>query len=472
MPKPLPSTYPKHQRWRFIQRATTDADLISFANALVDSSNTNLDLSLPDILHFVLPNTKDIDILKHTWLSIWVNIMHQGGLGYTVTSKARAETRVIATDLSRYVADTKNIAAYYYYWALSFQYPFSIPKHNHYIKNGVFIQPVVLICQYLDLLAKMKGNLKDAYLTKYEIAQFLMKSDGHAQSVIKDNCAEIIKNRKKGYNYESERQKRGLEEAANHLFSRGRLFISNFDLLIFLNDRIIVQDINTLTKLQVFLSYRKPPFIFKGNSQDVRNQFFIETYSDLNPDPEILFDNVNNKISNPMAIRGRKAIAKTKPIPTKIVNPQDKRGTFGSGTRAERKFQQQLRRDMLLMYNGRCCVCGLDRQEFLVAAHIIAVNIDPSIAADRQNCLLLCVLHDRALEKGYFGLLDDYTIVVNHDKRLKHPVLKQEVVKREGQKIHLPQDKTLRPSVKYIRRHRIAHGIITRSSSNSQTYLA
>ena len=473
MPKPLPSSYPKEQRWRFIQRSIPDEQLIDFANALVESHNTELHHSLPNILHFAFPSVTDVDSLNHEWLSIWVNIMHQGGLGYTVTSKGREETRLIATDLSRYLADTKNTTAYYYYWALRFQYPFSFPKHDHYIKNGVFVQPVVLISQYLDELSKI--GVKETYLTYYEIAQFLMKSKGHLQSVIKTNCLEIIENRKKGYDYLLERQRREFEDAANHLFTRGRLFIGKFDLLTFLNDMITVKDADTLVKLRAFLSYRQPPFIFKENSQDVRNEFFVENYMDLDPDPEILFDNVNAKILNPIRVHGRKLTAipkiRVQTIPTKVVNPEDTRGTFGSGTRAERKFQQQLKRDMLSLYNGRCCVCGLDRQEFLVASHIVAVNVDPSIAADRRNCLLLCVLHDRALERGYFGLLDDLTIVANHDKTLNHPIMLREISKRDGQRIHLPNDITFCPSIEYIKRHRIAHGIASKNGSSGQTNL-
>jgi len=460
MPKPFPSTYPTHQRWRFIQRAITDNELVSFANTLVSSNNTDIDKSLPKILRFLKLQTKNINILKNEhWLKIWVNIMHQAGLGYTVTLRANNETRVIATDLSRYVADTKNIAAYYYYWALRFQFPFSVPKHRHYIKNKVAIQPVVLICQHLDLLAKVQKSLQNAYLSKYEIAQFLMKSTGHSQSVIRNNCAQIIGNRKKKYNYDVERMNPEFEETANHLFSRGRLFIEKFNLLEFHNDTIVVSNVDTLTKLRAFISYSKPPFPFSKNSQDVRNQFFLEAYFDLDPDPDILFDNVNSKIQNPSGAQGRKAIAKPQGIVVKVVNPKDMRGTFGSGTRAERMFQQKLRRDMILMYNGRCCICGLDRQEFLVASHIIPVKIDPSIAADRRNCLLLCLMHDRALEKGYLSLQADYTVIVNHDKSSGHPILVRDIAKREGQKIQLPQNKTLSPSIEYLRRHRISHGL-------------
>lgn len=459
MPKPFPSTYPHHQRWRFIQRAITDDELVSFANTLVESNNTDIDQSLPEILRFLNLQTKDINILKNEhWLKIWVNIMHQGGLGYTVTSRADRETRVFATDLSRYVADTKNTAAYYYYWVLRFQFPFGFPKHNHYIKNKVAVQPVILMCQHLDLLGKTQNRLQDAYLSKYEIAQFLMKATGHSNFVIRKNCVQIIENRKKKYDYEAERKDPEFEETANHLFSRGRLFIGNFDLLEFRNDRVVVSNVDTLTKLRAFLSYCKPPFRFSENSQDVRNQFFLEAYCDLDPDPDILFDNVNGKIQN-LAGAQPKKIAHTQGAIAKVVNPKDTKGRFGSGTRTERTFQQKLRKDMILLYNGRCCVCGLDRQDFLVASHIIPVNLDPDIANDRRNCLLLCLLHDRALEKGYMGLRDDYTIIVNHGKLSDHQLLIREITKRQGQRIRVPQDQALRPSIEYLRRHRKSHGL-------------
>lgn len=205
MPKPKPSTYPKEQKWRFIQRSLKqEQQLIDFANALVDVHNGELRQSLPVVLHFAFPDVTDVDRLYHEWQSIWVNLMHQNGLGYTVTSKANEETRIMATELSRFLADTRNTSAYYYYWALKFQYPFGFPKQDHYIDNGVFVQPVVLICQYLDELAKI--NFQEAYLTCYEIAFFLMRSKGHLKSTIQANCLKILENRQKGYFYSLERQ--------------------------------------------------------------------------------------------------------------------------------------------------------------------------------------------------------------------------------------------------------------------------
>jgi hypothetical protein len=344
MPKPKQSSYPKEQRWRFIQRSIPDDQLVSFANALVDAHNTELDPSLPKILNFAFPNVTDIEALKHEWLSIWVNIMHQGGLGYTVTSRTTKETRIMATDLSKYISDTENTLAYYYYWALRFQYPFSVPKHRHYIEKGIAIQPVVLICQHLIELAKMKGGIKNAYLTQHEITEFLMKSTNHSKKLIESNCLEIIANREKNYDYSSERQEEGFEEAGKHFFTRGHLFIDKFDVLKFRDKRVEISNSNDLKKLKIFLSYRKEPFVFsEDNNQDVRNEFFVESYNTLDPDPDILFENVNAKVPNP-TLKQTTAKVQQGSLAT-VVNPTDTMATFGTSTKNERRFQQKLKKD-------------------------------------------------------------------------------------------------------------------------------
>jgi hypothetical protein len=374
----------------------------------------------------------------------------------------------MATDLSKYISDTENTLAYYYYWALRFQYPFSVPKHRHYIEKGIAIQPVVLICQHLIELAKMKGGIKNAYLTQHEITEFLMKSTNHSKKLIESNCLEIIANREKNYDYSSERQEEGFEEAGKHFFTRGHLFIDKFDVLKFRDKRVEISNSNDLKKLKIFLSYRKEPFVFsEDNNQDVRNEFFVESYNTLDPDPDILFENVNAKVPNP-TLKQTTAKVQQGSLAT-VVNPTDTMATFGTSTKNERRFQQKLKKDMLKMYNGRCCVCGLDKQEFLIASHIIPVRLDPNIAKDLTNCMLLCVLHDKALENGYFGLRDDYSIILNPRKPVKHSLLMREIVKRENQRIHLPAKYC--PSPDFLKRHRIAHGIKDDNPSSTQTSL-
>lgn len=186
MPKPSPNSYPNHKKWRFIQRSISEDILFEFSKRISECDGKKIDDCLPDLLGFLDPLPLD---LKDTWLSLWVNIMHQMGLGYTCNKGKHLSV----TDLGISVAETKNSREYYYYWALNFQYPFSVPKHKHYIENDVAVKPIVLILQYLAVLFKRKQS--EAYLTKNEIVNYLMPSKNHDS--IEDNCSLILANRKK-----------------------------------------------------------------------------------------------------------------------------------------------------------------------------------------------------------------------------------------------------------------------------------
>ena len=128
-------------------------------------------------------------------------------------------------------------------------------------------------------------------------------------------------------------------------------------------------------------------------------------------------------------------------------------------TGLSRKFQSQLRRDLLILYEGRCSICGLDIPSFLITSHIVPVGTDPSIAADRRNCILLCTLHDKAYENGLIYFDDNYQVQINPNyiKLIKHPLLKLELLKRRNQKLRLPIKFT--PKVEYLHRHRTIHNI-------------
>lgn len=450
MPKPLPSTYPQEQRWRFIQRAFEDNNqLIAFASAISKCHGKRINDCLPELLDFLHLDSGD---LKEAWLDLWVTIMHQMGLGYTWD-----QGRFInVSDLGQFVTDTRNINAYYYYWALKFQYPFATPKHIHYITNNVAVQPIVLILQYLDELYSRDPS--QGFLTKYEIAKFLMRSKDH--SGIIPNCSSIITNRAGHYDYHlEERSTPGFEEAADHLFSRGKLFIDGFNLIVFDNDQLIIRDSEHIDKIRVFLSFVLKPYIFLENTEDMRNKFFSEVFCDLNPDPTDLYESVTTTtVTTP--VRGM-------PIPpgapgTRIItNPTDTTGTFTPRMGTQRNFQKKLRDDLLQMYNSQCCICGINLPELLITSHIVPAQTDPSIAADRRNCLLLCALHDRAFEKGFIGLRDDYTIIVNSDyiRLFTHVLLAQELTSRNGQMINLPEETSLRPLIGYIQRHRRLNNI-------------
>ena len=427
---------------------------MAFSSSIVLCDEKKIDNCLLDLLRFLSPPSHDSTYLKlEYWLKIWVNLMHQMGLGYTSGSERGNESYIHQTDLSLFLATSGDIKSYDYYWALRFQFPFSYPKHLHYIKNGVAVQPIVLMASYLVELYDSSRDISNCYLTKSEITQFLMKSKNHDAQNIRLNVSTILKNRSKNYDYSSESSVPGFEEAGDHFFSRGRLFLERFEPISFDTERVRILNRSNFDKVKSFLSYAEPPVIFKHNDRDTRNAFFIKAYCDLELAPDIL----RRRIERGTFEQSKKQHMFRKPI----INPENIGGTFRQSIGTQRTFQPALRRDILRLYNSRCCVCGLDVEEFLVTSHIIPVKIDRSIASDRRNCLLLCVLHDFAFEKGYIALDDSRSVIVNPSllPSLSHPVLKQLIKEKAGMRIRRPNQGKFTPLSEYLERHRRLHDI-------------
>lgn len=309
MPKPRVTAYPKFQKWRFVQRDPKDDELVQFSQAIRDCDGQNVDRSLRRLLRFQGHSNRSQRSLKRSWLQIWVNIMHQMGLGYTSSPEDDETASVIrCTDLGRYIADSRqyprHIQSYYYYWALKFQFPFGFPKHKHYIDHGVAVQPAVLILKYLTTLKETR-DINEAYLTRREITFFLMRSTNHDIGVIRRNCLQILRNRRRSYGYSNEARVAGFEEAGKHFFQRGRLFVDRLDFLRFdkARGRVYFSGISDFRKAKAFLSYATPPVEFEYNGRDVRNEYFLEVYCNLDPQP----DELRRHVLRARGRRGRQA---------------------------------------------------------------------------------------------------------------------------------------------------------------------
>lgn len=228
------------------------------------------------------------------------------------------------------------------------------------------------------------------------------------------------------------------------------MFIQNVELVKFVDDKIIIKDKPHLQKIINFLTFTKPPIVFNENSQDMRNNFFSIAYNDLDPLPQDL-----RKCIVPIT-QTKKLRA---PQKREIINPEIVKGSFTKVNRQARDFQASFRKDLLDLYHSKCCICRLDNNAFLRASHIIPVEIDPSIAADRTNGLLLCVIHDVAFEKGLIYIDENYKVRFNmqHIKEIRHPLLRMELIRRQNSKITLPNK--LQPKKEYLNRHKKIHGV-------------
>ncbi len=78
-----------------------------------------------------------------------------------------------------------------------------------------------------------------------------------------------------------------------------------------------------------------------------------------------------------------------------------------------RLYQSFFRRAILSSYESSCCICGNDLPQLLVASHIIPWASNEETRADPENGLCLCVLHDKAFDRGLISLNKSYTIVLS-----------------------------------------------------------
>ncbi len=73
---------------------------------------------------------------------------------------------------------------------------------------------------------------------------------------------------------------------------------------------------------------------------------------------------------------------------------------------------------VLAAYDGRCCVTGLAIPELLHASHIVPWSVDEKNRTNPRNGLCLNALHDKAFDRGYISVDDDYRVMVSPAARL------------------------------------------------------
>ncbi len=115
-------------------------------------------------------------------------------------------------------------------------------------------------------------------------------------------------------------------------------------------------------------------------------------------------------------------------------------------TEAERtvrvRLVQRFFREAVLSSYGYCCsVCAFGLPQMLNASHIVPWSKDAKRRADPCNGLSLCVLHDRAFDRGFMTVDEKYRVVVAGAVKIDDVPELHEVglLKIEGRKISLPE---------------------------------
>jgi len=119
------------------------------------------------------------------------------------------------------------------------------------------------------------------------------------------------------------------------------------------------------------------------------------------------------------------------------------------------RVNQGFFREMILAsYRSRCSLCSLPEANLLVAGHIVPWSMDVSLRMNPRNGICMCVLHDKAFDRGLITISDDYKIVLSKAiKRIAdEPAIERGFITYEGREIKLP-DKFM-PEKEYLGIHR------------------
>ncbi len=78
-----------------------------------------------------------------------------------------------------------------------------------------------------------------------------------------------------------------------------------------------------------------------------------------------------------------------------------------------RILQSFFRKTVISSYNFSCAVCSINIPEMLIASHIIPWAEDEKLRIIPTNGIALCALHDKAFDRGFFSLKNDYSIIIS-----------------------------------------------------------
>ena len=76
-------------------------------------------------------------------------------------------------------------------------------------------------------------------------------------------------------------------------------------------------------------------------------------------------------------------------------------------------MQRFFRDTVLASYDFACAICYLAIPEMLNASHIIPWSKSRSRRVDPRNGLSLCVLHDRAFDRGLISVDKNYCVIIS-----------------------------------------------------------
>ena len=120
----------------------------------------------------------------------------------------------------------------------------------------------------------------------------------------------------------------------------------------------------------------------------------------------------------------------------------------------QRVNQQAFRSMILNIYDNHCAITGINVPELLVASHIIPWAENKEERLNPENGLCLSSLYDKAFDRGYISLDNQYRVIIAEKLKLYHrePYYEKHFASIEGTTIHLPEYH--RPNKTFLEWHR------------------
>ena len=117
-----------------------------------------------------------------------------------------------------------------------------------------------------------------------------------------------------------------------------------------------------------------------------------------------------------------------------------------------RLYQSFFRKAVLSSYQNACCMCGINFPQLLIASHIKPWALSEETRTDPENGLCLCVLHDKAYDRGLMTVSAEHEIYVSKVvTKSKVDFVDTALTAFQGQKITLPS--RFAPKPEYLTWH-------------------
>jgi len=132
---------------------------------------------------------------------------------------------------------------------------------------------------------------------------------------------------------------------------------------------------------------------------------------------------------------------------------EDVRGLDRSAITKVRVNQHFFRSIVISGYRGQCAVCELPLPGLLVASHIVPWCVDRTERMNPENGICLCVMHDRAFDRGLLAIGEDYKISVHGiaEPTCEMDSIRDYFLRFEGRTIRLPD--RWHPAPRFLIRH-------------------